>query len=392
MIFCNLLAAYTSKSDDGYLYAERWTAYAQDTLSQVFTYVAIALAVILLGVGVFVRLKKKESLGAYVKTAVTFAFGVCLAMGITMLALQFADMYEAGSTFALVLIPTAILCGVIVIGIAAVYAATFTSAKATKLTAIVSASVFGAALIALFVCLAVYYATGDAESNNYATITQNGNILLYICAAVLIGVIILGAFLLDNGKKGFDTKSISYAAVCIAMSFALSFLKPFTLPQGGSVTLASLLPLCIYSYMFGTKKGVLAGGIYGLLQAVQDPWIIHPAQFLLDYPVAFAAFGLVGAFAKIKKLDKLPQLKFALGAVCACMLRYASHLFSGVFAFASFAPEELNPWIYSLGYNSFVFVDIAVVIMAGVIVFSSKTFNRQIAKYTATPTPAEPNE
>ena len=51
------------------------------------------------------------------------------------------------------------------------------------------------------------------------------------------------------------------------MSFALSYLRIVKMPQGGSITIASLLPLMLYSFMFGTKKGVFAGLIYGVLQA-----------------------------------------------------------------------------------------------------------------------------
>ena len=121
---------------------------------------------------------------------------------------------------------------------------------------------------------------------------ENGNILwdqvntigLYVGAVLLVGALIAAAFLLDRKKthKGFSTRSITFAAVCIAMSFALSYLKIVEMPQGGSITIASLLPLMVYSYMFGTKKGVFAGMIYGLLQAFQDTYILHPAQFLLD--------------------------------------------------------------------------------------------------------------
>ena len=53
------------------------------------------------------------------------------------------------------------------------------------------------------------------------------------------------------------------------------------------------------------RAAVLAAlSVYGVLQAVQNPWLIHPAQFILDYPVAFAAIGLGGIFTKIKKLAK----------------------------------------------------------------------------------------
>ena len=167
------------------------------------------------------------------------------------------------------------------------------------------------------------------------------------------------------------------AGITVAMSFGLSYIKLWEMPQGGSVTLMSLLPIMIFSYVYGTKKGVFVCFIYGVLQAIQDPWIIHPAQFLLDYPIAFAFIGLSGAFAKIKKLENLPQVSFLLGGILASVLRFLSHFLSGVFAFPS---ADMSPYIFSLAYNSFVFVDIAIVLIAGAIVFSSKAFMKELNK------------
>ena len=87
-------------------------------------------------------------------------------------------------------------------------------------------------------------------------------------------------------------------------------------------------------------------------------------------------------FRRIKALEKLPQVSFALGAVVAGILRFLSHVFSGVFAFAEYAGDQ-NPWIYSLGYNSFVFVDIAIVIVVGALILSSKTFVNEMNRYSA---------
>ena len=180
-------------------------------------------------------------------------------------------------------------------------------------------------------------------------------------------------------KFSFQSRSLAYAGICVAMSFALSYIKLWDMPSGGSITLVSLLPLSIYAYIFGAKKGVFVGFVYGVLQAVQDPWIIHPAQFLLDYPVAFAAIGLSGTFSQIKKLERFPQVSFVLGGILGGSIRFLSHLLSGVFAFEAYA-KGLNPWIYSLAYNSFVFVDLAIVLFIGAIVFSSKAFVKELKK------------
>lgn len=385
MFLSSLLVSYNDyfKDENGkhYDYPDIWTSFAKDSLAQVFLWVAIALAVVFISVGLLVKWKKQESFKSYLTVAISLAIGFCATVIISMLALEFYDMAESGAVFDMVLYPSVVLAGVLLLGAAAVYVSTLFTKKTFKITLITALSAAGAALVALFVCLVVYFVKGDAEENNGATITLTENVVLYVSAAALIGLLLFFAlFFGRKDKKGFDSKAVAYAAVCIAMSFALSYLKLFRMPQGGSVTAASLLPIMIYAYMFGPKKGIFAGFVYGLLQAVQDPWIIHPAQFLLDYPIAFAGAGAAGLFGSIKKLDKLPQVQFALGALVASVLRFASHVLSGVFAFSEYSTLD-NVWVYSLGYNSFVFIDIAIVIVAGVLVFSSRSVVAQARKF-----------
>lgn len=392
MLLSSLLAAYQGYWTTGegenevehYDYPDVWTSFAQESLMNVFLYAAIALVVILLAVGIFVRYKRQESLASYTRTAMALAVGFAVTVIVTMLSLEFFNMAEKGYIFDIVLWPSVVCAIVLVLSAAAVYVASLFSKKALRITGIAAGSLSGAALICVIVCLIVYYASGDAEGNNGVTVTSTESLAMYLCALGLIAVIAVLAFVCGRrDKKGFDSKSISYAAVCIALSFALSYISPIHMPQGGSVTIGSLVPLMIYSYMFGTKKGVFAGFVYGLLQIIQDPWLIHPAQMLLDYPIAFAAIGLSGMFAHVKKLEKLPQLQIALGGIVASVLRFAAHLFSGVFAFSYLAPD-VDAWIYSLGYNAtYVFPDIAIAIAVCIIVFSSKAFMKQVRKFSA---------
>ncbi len=386
MLLGSLLASYTevieTADGKGYVYPEVWTEYAKNTLAGIFFYTAIALAVLLIAVGIVVRMKKEASFPSFLKVAIALACGFSLTVILTMLSLEFAEMREKGYIFDLVFQPSVVLGAVVVLGIAATYVCYLFGEKAFKIGKYTSLAAIGTALIALLVCIGVYYANGS-EENNGATITVGENVGLYLGALALIGILLFVAlFFGRKDKRGFDSKSIAYAAVCIAMSFALSYLKipGLTLPQGGSVTIASLLPLAVYSYMFGVKKGVFAGFIYGILQIVQDPWLIHPAQILLDYPIAFAGIGLAGLFAHWKALDKLPQVQFALGTVLGSVFRFAAHVLSGVFAFSEYSTLN-SVWAYSLAYNSFVFVDIALVLVVGILVFSSKTFVREARKF-----------
>ena len=399
-MFLNLLSAYsgtqTAVDANGeeytqYIYDDIWTSFAKDGLGYVLLWLVVAFAVVLLAVGIFIRIKRADFFRTYVKYAVAFATGLAVVILVVMLSLEFFDMSESGSVFELVLVPSAVLFGVVVLGTAATYVASLYSKKAFKISLWTTLGVFAAAVIALIVCISVYYSSGQAAENNWADPALINDLGLYLAmAGLIVALALLTFFFGRKDRKGFDSRTISYAAVCIAMSFALSYLAPIHLPYGGSVTIASLLPLMIYSYMFGVRKGVFAGAIYGLLQVIQDPWILHPAQLLLDYPIAFAGIGLAGMFRGVHALDKAPQVKFLLGALVGSVIRYLAHLFAGVFAFGQFAADYGfdSDWLYSLTYNSFVFADIAIAIVVGIFVFSSKSFMTVVDRYNRPAKPA----
>ena len=93
---------------------------------------------------------------------------------------------------------------------------------------------------------------------------------------MIIGAIAL-SILFDKNKFEFNSKIIARAGISIALSFILSYVALFKMPQGGTVTLASLLPLMLFAYAYGMKRGLVFGLVYGFLQSLQDPFIIHPA-------------------------------------------------------------------------------------------------------------------
>ena len=393
----SLLSSFLYKNDDGYVYKKVWTKYAENTFSSVFLYTAIALAVVLLAIGIFVKLKKPEAFGAFFKTAATIAITFAITVIVVMISLGFAELSEKGTAKGenalLELVPPLVLGGAIILGIIASYLAHFFTPKAYKITLISSLSCIGAALIATIVCLVVYFTKNISGDGWYSE--EINQLALYLGAGGLTVALVVIAFLTDmKNTTQFDSRCIALAGITVALSFALSYIKMFSLPQGGSVTLASLLPVMLFAYVYGPKKGIFVGFIYGALQAMQDPYLIHPAQFLLDYPVAFAAVGLAGVFNKVKQLDKLPQVKFALGAIVAGAFRFISHVLSGVFAFGADAIDAgaTNFWAYSTAYNSFVFVDIAIVIAVGVLVLSSKSFAKRISLYANTKKVVEDTE
>lgn len=195
---------------------------------------------------------------------------------------------------------------------------------------------------------------------------------MYLFSAILVGVIVTLALL--GGKKDtqYNAKSLTYAAVCIALSFALSYIKFFSLPQGGSVTFASLLPLALYSYMFGTRRGLIAGIVYGFLQFIQSPQFYEPMQVLLDYPIAFGAIGVAGIGRKFTFMKNDVIAQFATGTIIAVVLRYFAHVISGYYVFSSWAMEGYTALSWAFVYNLFTIVDLVIVLVMGVLVLLSR--------------------
>lgn len=271
----------------------------------------------------------------------------------------------------LLYVPMIVFCVTLVASIIAIIL------KPNKIVKIVSGIALLLSIIAVIVCLSIYYESGASLELNWIEAENVNTLGLWLGAVGILVIIVLVAIFTDKEKGlDFDTKSLAYAGVLGGLSFALSYVRILKMPMGGSITLASMLPIMIFAYIFGTKKGIILGAVMGLLQAVQDPWILHPAQFMLDYMLAFACFGLSGCFAKLN--IKYHNVKFLLGGITAGLLRFMSHFFSGAFAFGSFGLEEFNSiYLYSLVYNvSYVLPDALISIVVGVILFSSKSFTK----------------
>ena len=363
------------------------SAYAVEAFEPVGKWLTLGFIAAILLIGTILFFLDHSAFGKYAKAALVGVSAYLLCIAIVFFALDIAKNYsdsyaeenwlDKQTLIRLVLIPLLSLCALLLIGILSFIFVAKRKPEWKKGAAITLSTAFGVAFIATLVCLAVYYGQKISNDGYYnsdtATVQQ---LALYIGAALSVCLIISLSFL-DKQKLVFDARALAYAGICVGMSFALSYIKLWDMPQGGSITLVSLLPLMLYAYIFGAKKGVFVGFAYGVLQAVQDPWIIHPAQFLLDYPVAFSAAGLAGLFRETNALKKLPQGKFALGAILAGTMRFVCHVLSGALAFEAYA-EGQNAWLYSLAYNSYVFIDIALVIAAGVFVFSSNAFVKTI--------------
>jgi thiamine transporter len=147
----------------------------------------------------------------------------------------------------------------------------------------------------------------------------------------------------------------------VALATILSLIKLIPLPMEGSLTLLSMLPICVIAFRYGTLKGLGVAFVYSLFQfALGLPAILSwglsvetlIGTAMLDYLIPFTALGLAGVFGS----DKLSSM--AAGVTLALTTRFLSHFLSGVIIFQFLEQWELfgkimenRPYLYSLAYN-----------------------------------------
>ena len=166
------------------------------------------------------------------------------------------------------------------------------------------------------------------------------------------------------------TALIVEAGLVTALAVVLNAVTLVQMPQGGSVSLV-MLPIFVFALLRGIGPGVAAGAAYGVIDAILKPFVVHPAQFVLDYPLAFSAVGLAGLFASrfaqsagAGRFPRAVTNAVIPGILLGSFARYAVHVASGVIYFSEYAPEGTPVIWYSLAYNSFVLVSGALCMLA----------------------------
>ena len=139
---------------------------------------------------------------------------------------------------------------------------------------------------------------------------------------------------------------MAFSAMAIALAMVTSLIKFIHMPMGGSVTLFSMLFICLVGWFYGLGSGLTAAFAYGLLQLIIDPYILSIPQMLTDYVFAFTALGLSGVFSK----SKYGLLK---GYILGVAGRYLFAVLSGAIFFGTYASDYgfTSPVVYSLAYN-----------------------------------------
>lgn len=148
-------------------------------------------------------------------------------------------------------------------------------------------------------------------------------------------------------------------ALMIALATALSYVKVFSMPNGGSVTLASMTPIILFALLYDVKWAFLVSTAYALLQMVvgfYPPPVQDFSSFFLvvtlDYLLAFGLLALAGPVSRAcERALKNGVVGAVVGTVAVVALRFLCHFGSGLLIWSVYAPEGQPAWLYSLGYN-----------------------------------------
>ena len=186
---------------------------------------------------------------------------------------------------------------------------------------------------------------------NFMVTSDGGLTTAGYAIAIIAGIVLFLAAIYFAGKHSekqkLTTRQLVFCAVAMALTFVTSYLKIFTLPWGGSVTLCSMLFIVLVANWYGVGTGITVGLAYGILQFIQEPYVLSFFQVCCDYILAFAALGVAGFFAK----QNHGLLK---GYIAAVIARGAFHALGGYLYWMSYMPENFPKSltaVYPIVYN-----------------------------------------
>ncbi len=165
------------------------------------------------------------------------------------------------------------------------------------------------------------------------------------------------------------TRALVEAAMMISLATVLSIFKIIDMPYGGSVTIASMLPMIILAYRYGIFWGIGSGAVYAVLQQLLGlstlsyvtGWQSTVAVILLDYIVAFTVVGLGGVFKKVFSSQKNALIA---GSALVMILRYVCHVISGATVWAGLSIPDSAALLYSFSYNATYMLPETVILIA----------------------------
>ncbi len=182
------------------------------------------------------------------------------------------------------------------------------------------------------------------------------------------------------------TKKLTTSAMLTALSVVLVFISkliPAPWLQGGSITIASMVPIIVISLVIDTKWGLLSGFVFSLIQMMTG-FYPPPAQnfisfflvVMLDYILAFSLLGSAGFFYKLfgRKKWAIPLSGFIVTSI-----RYLCHIASGILIWHTYAGEQ-TVLAYAVTYNGSYMIP-EIIITTIVLGILSGFITKEIRKY-----------
>lgn len=177
-----------------------------------------------------------------------------------------------------------------------------------------------------------------------------------VLVLTMLVFLLLACFIGGSLKKlHFSTRQLVFSAMAVALATVTSLIKLLDLPMGGSITLLSMLFICLTGYWYGLGAGLMTAVAYGFLQLIIGPYIISLPQLLVDYIFAFGALGLSGLFSKSRN-------GLIKGYIAGVLGRYFFAFLSGMIFFGTYAADYgMSAPVYSLAYNGIYLITEAVI-------------------------------
>ena len=162
----------------------------------------------------------------------------------------------------------------------------------------------------------------------------------------------------NNISRADATKALTESALLVALATVLSLYAVFKLPNGGSATIGSMIPILLVSlkYPFGWSLAVAFA--YAAIQMMTgfyappvETFGYYALVVLLDYVAAFGVLCLAGPVFKTLRQSWPVRLRLMIAAVVCISLRFVCHFLSGIIIWSAYAPPGQPVWLYSLVYN-----------------------------------------
>ncbi|MCT4508725.1 MAG: energy-coupled thiamine transporter ThiT [Tepidibacter sp.] len=159
------------------------------------------------------------------------------------------------------------------------------------------------------------------------------------------GILLLIMYFWDLKNNKPDLRTMIKIGIFSGISYILYITQFIKYPQGGGISLFSMVPVMLLSILYGRTVGLTAGLIFGLSKMLNGMFVVHPAQFLLDYVLSTMGLGLACVFGRENKF------KIFMGCLFAVVVSVGMNILSGAVYFGQYAPEGMNVWWYSFIYN-----------------------------------------